>query len=95
MTTLSICGNYLAVLRDLQFFFIRRFTFRFQVFRVEGECGVRRGESLWEEGLAQLASAQPSMWEFPSLIPRRDLLSFNPSFTFFPFRVAFRSFKYL
>ena len=54
-----------------------RFTFRFQVVRVEGECGVRRGESLGEEGLAQLASAiRPSVWEFPSSIPSCDLKSF-------------------
>ena len=34
MTTLSIHGKYLAVLRDLRFGFIGKFTFRFQVFWV-------------------------------------------------------------
>ena len=34
MTTLSIHGKYLAVLRDLGFGFIGKFTFRFQVFWV-------------------------------------------------------------
>ena len=34
MTTLSIHGKYLAVLRDLVFGFIGKFTFRFQVFWV-------------------------------------------------------------
>ena len=34
MTTLSICGKYLAVLRELVFGFIGKFTFRFQVFCV-------------------------------------------------------------
>ena len=32
MTTLSICGKYLAVLKDLGFGFIGKSTFRFQVF---------------------------------------------------------------
>ena len=34
MTTLSIHGKYLAVLRELVFGFIGKFTFRFQVFWV-------------------------------------------------------------
>ena len=34
MITLSIHGKYLAVLRDLVFGFIGKFTFRFQVFWV-------------------------------------------------------------
>ena len=78
MTTLSInLWKLSCCFERSTIFFIMRFTFRFQVFRVEGECGVRRGESLGEEGLAQLASAvRPSVWEFPNSIPSCDLKSF-------------------
>ena len=45
-----------------------------------------------EEGLVQLVSAQPSVWEVPS--SKFSGVTSSPSFDFSPVRVALSSFKY-
>ena len=45
-------------------------------------------------GLAQLVSAQPSVREVPSLIPRCDLSDLKSFFRLLSFRVVLSSFKY-
>ena len=75
MTTLSICGKYLAVFERASIWLYWEVHLQISSFLGIRRMWGKKGEYLGEEELAQMASAQPSVWQLPCLFPECGLKS--------------------